>query len=318
MDTSCSDRLLRPGVNFTNRGELKFARAVHLSNELRGRIDEWAAAETLFARPRQIDGRTVEFRLVLRRDPPIEEWSLILGDALHNFRSMLDNVVWALATLDDAVPRVPTQVSFPITTDEGAWRKRIQTLESIPVDLLERLRLIQPWEGGVDCESSLLWLLHQFDIIDKHRGLIATSLHFKRLLVGGYDLGHESVEALDAASLSIETRQTPAPFEDESLLVTIRSNSQPLVADPNYRARVDAQFALAVDETRLLLLDSFIRDLALRAREWLDVIYGGTEFAKYQIVSRQADGSTVSYGHIDERGVPRLVQIPMVVASAVQ
>lgn len=58
------------GVDFTNRGELKYARAVHLANELRGRIDEWSAAETLLARIEQVDDHTFEFKAVVKRRQP--------------------------------------------------------------------------------------------------------------------------------------------------------------------------------------------------------------------------------------------------------
>ncbi len=89
------ERVLSAGVNFTNRPpELKYARAVHLANELRGRIDEWSASETLLARLHQIDDHTIQFRLEVRSRPPIDEWSLILGDALHNLRSVFDTAIW--------------------------------------------------------------------------------------------------------------------------------------------------------------------------------------------------------------------------------
>jgi hypothetical protein len=311
MESSREHRLLHPGVDFTNRGELKYARAAHLANELRGRIDEWAAAETLLARVQMVDVHTVEFRLILRREPPVEEWSLILGDVLHNLRSVFDNVVWALATLDGAAPKHPSQVTFPVTRDQPDWDKRTGTLESIPVDLLERIRALQPWASGVDREESLLWLLHRFDIIDKHQGLITASLHLKRLLTGGINFGHASVEAMDKSPLSYETRKTPVPFEDGALLLTVRSASQTLTVDPDYRARVDAQFAVAPDQQHIVLLDALIGDLLARTREWLDLVYGGETYAKQMIAGRQASGASISFGYVDEDGTPRLTQLPM-------
>lgn len=306
------ERLLRPGVDFTNRAELKYARAVHLANELRGRIDEWSAAETLFARVHQADPHTVEFRLMVRREPPIEEWSLILGDALHNLRTAFDNVVWALATIDGASPLQPKQVTFPITKNEQDWKGRIRSLESIPADLLDRLRALQPWADGVDLHESLLGLLHDFDIIDKHRGLIASSLHFKRLLISGIDLGLDSISGLAEGTLTYTTLKTPVPIKDDVVLTTIHSRTQTLRADPAYLARVDVQFALAPDTSRILLLDSFVGDLVARTREWLDRIYGGETYAKGLIASRQATSPSVSFGYLDEHGMPHITQLPMV------
>lgn len=312
MNSSRPERLLRAGVDFTNRGELKYARAVHLANELRGRIDEWSAAETLLARVHQPDAHTVEFRLVIRREPPIEEWSLILGDALHNLRTAFDNVVWALATLDGATPHQPKQVTFPITRDETHWRQRVRTLESIPVDLLDRLRSLQPWVDGVGLDESLLGLLHSLDITDKHRGLIASSLHLKRLLLAGIDLGLKTVDAVDEGMLTYSTRKTPVPIENDAVLTTIHSQTRELHPDPDYLAKVDVQFALAADANRILLLDSFMHDLVDRTREWLDRIYGGETYLKGLIASRQATSASVSFGYLDEQGTPHITQLPMV------
>lgn len=312
MDGGHTERLLRPGVDFTNRAELKYARAVHLANELRGRIDEWSAAETLLARAHQADPHTVEFRLVVRREPPIEEWSLILGDALHNLRAAFDNVVWALATIGGATPLQPKQVAFPLTRNEKDWTQRVRSLESIPADLLERLRSLQPWVDGVDVDESLLGLLHSFDIIDKHRGLIASSLHFKRLLISGIDLGLDVLSHPDEGSLSYTTLKTPVAIKDNVVLTTIHSETRTLHADPAYLARVDVQFALAPDTNRILLLDAFIGDLVARTREWLDRIYGGETYAKGLIASRQATSPSMAFGYLDEHGKPHITQLPMV------
>ncbi len=153
------ERVLSAGVNFTNRPEMKFARAVHLANELRGRIDEWSASETLLARLHQIDDHTIQFRLETLTPPPIDEWSLILGDTLHNLRSVFDTVIWALATLDGAEPKTPTQVTFPLTADQDEWRKRSRALESVPSVFLKRIRDLQPWAQDSERDDSLLWLL---------------------------------------------------------------------------------------------------------------------------------------------------------------
>ena len=317
MNSGGNKRLLRPGVNFTTRGELKYARAAHIANELRGRIDEWIAAETILARLHQSEERVIQFRLVLKSAPPIEEWSLILGDSLHNLRSAFDNVVWALATLDGATPRQPRQVAFPLTNDEQDWAQRAKTLESIPAELLARLRAIQPWASGTAREDSLLGVLHRLDIADKHQGLIASALHLKRLSVAGLDLGPKSQEEFDRAQIAYETRRTPVPFEEDAVLATIRSDSVSLWADPDYRARVDAQFAIRYDTDRALMLDSFLGDLLSRTREWLDLIYGGPTYANAMKASREATGPTVSFGYTDEQGVSHLVSLPMVEPASV-
>lgn len=306
-----AEPVLRPGVNFTNRGELKYARSVHLANELRGRIDEWSAAETLLARIHQVDEHTIEFRMVVRREPPIEEWSLILGDALHNLRSAFDNIIWALANLDGAKPKAPTQVTFPMTRDEAEWDRRVGTLESVPSVYLERVRNLQSWVDGVERDESMLWLLHRFDIIDKHQGLISSALRFKKLSTAGLQLNYEPAETAAQARPSYSLHKTPIRAEQDAILTTIHCATHAIRPDPEYVAKVAVQFALDWGDHRTLLLDSFLGDVLSRTRQWLDRIYGGELFAKSLILARESKGPSITMGYEDEDGELHLTQLPM-------
>lgn len=265
-----NEPLLRSGVNFTNRAELKYARAAHLANELRGRIDEWSAAETLLARVHQVDEHTVEFRMVVKQAPPIDEWSLILGDAVHNLRSAFDNLIWAIANLDGATPKSPGRVTFPTTVSQQEWEQRAKQLESVSLVFLERVRRLQPWADGLAGEESMLWLLHHFDIVDKHRGLIAGRPYFRQLSIAGLDLNFKPAETAGAAVVSHSLRQVPVAIQNEAVLTTIRSTTHTIEPDPSYLAKVEVQFFIDWDEVRVLPLDTFLPDLLNRTREWLD------------------------------------------------
>lgn len=305
------ERVLSAGVNFTNRPELKYARAVHLANELRGRIDEWSASETLLARLHQIDDHTVQFRLEVRSRPPIDEWSLILGDALHNLRSVFDTAIWALATLDGAEPKSPTQVMFPLTANEGEWRKRIKTLESVPSVFLERIRQLQPWADGAERDDSLLWLLHRFDIVDKHRGLISGALHFKQLTVPGLELNFRPADTAGDAQATYEIQKDPIQAQDGTVLTTIRCSTHTMHPEPGYLARVQVQFRLHWDEERGVFLDAFLGDLISRTRQWLDIIYGGRTYAQAQAMAREGTGPNIVSGYHDETGKLHLLRFQM-------
>jgi len=303
--------LIRAGVDFTSRGELKYARAVHLANELRGRIDEWSAAETLLARIEQVDDHTFEFKAVVKREPPIDEWSLVLGDALHNLRSALDNVTWGLANLDGMEPKVPTQVTFPLTKNEPDWEKRIQSLESIPAVYLDRIRKLQPWIDGGERDENMFWLLHMFDIADKHRGLISGALHFKQLSTAGLELNLEPEAPIADAQVSYTIQKQPIRIAPETVLTRVHSDTHKLNPDPDYLAKVWVQLVLDWGDNRILLLDSFLGDVLSRTREWLDRIYGGDIYAKSLILGRQSSGPGVSFGYEDEDGNVRMTQLPM-------
>lgn len=303
--------VLRSGVNFTNRAELKYARAAHLANELRGRIDEWSAAETLLARIHRVDEHTIEFRMVVKREPPIDEWSLILGDALHNLRSAFDTLIWALATIDGAQPKMPTQVTFPLTKSERDWNARVATLESVPAVFLERVKRLQPWVDGVERDKSMLWLLHRFDIVDKHRGLISGALHFKQLSTAGLELNFEPAETAKEARPAYAIQKDPIRAEPETVLTTMSCATHTIHPDPDYLAKVWVQFRLDWDAERGVFLDSFLNDIFSRTREWLDRIYGGELYAKSLILARQSTGAAVTMGYEDESGELRITHLPM-------
>lgn len=307
--------LLRSGVNFTNRAELKYARSVHLVNELRGRIDEWSAAETLFTRVNQVDPHTVELRLVIRREPPIDEWSLILGDALHNLRSVLDTLIWAVATLDGREPNTPSQVAFPLTDSETDWNNSVRTLESIPEEVLARIRLLQPWVQGVKRDDSMIWLLHRFDIVDKHRGLISGAIHFRQLSLGGFDLRLDPVAPISEVSHTITMREQPTRLEHDAVLATFHSDVNTLNPDPSYLGKVWVQFALATDDGRHVLIDSFLSDVIARTREWIDLICAGEVHAKALKEARDSSGTNAIYGFTNEEGEQVITQIPFAPAK---
>lgn len=302
--------LMRPGVNFTTRAELKYARATHLANELRGRIDEWSAAETLVARIVRVDEHTVEFRMVARSLPPIDEWSLILGDALHNLRSGFDNLVWALATANGSVPKVPGRVMFPITRTEAEWKARLRHLETVDPVFIERIRKLQPWAEQLAYDESLLGLLHHFDGVDKHRGLIAGQPHFRSLMLAGLDWNYPQGTQLPV-DLTYETRQTPVAIADDMLLMTVRCATTSLRPDPEFLAKVDTQFFIAWDELRVLPMEIFMGDLLAGTRSWLDRLYGGDRYAAILAESRKADRASAVTVSEKAGGGWEILSIPM-------
>jgi hypothetical protein len=150
----------------------KIARAQQHRHDLVGRIAVWSGT----SRPRPdasiaADRLSYEVRVRLQHAPPLEEWSLILGDALHNLRSALDVLVWALAepaSLSDAQQR---RVMWPVVVDPEKWADAAsRSLTSVPADVIERIRQCQPLNRPEpERERDGLLLLHGLDIKDKHR-----------------------------------------------------------------------------------------------------------------------------------------------------
>lgn len=107
--------------------------------------------------------------------PPVREWSLIAGDAIHNYRSSLDALAWELAHLDgrNPHPKFEKQVYFPICESRTLWKKQVEgPLSSIPPEILDRLETLQPFHYEPVNHGIFVWL-HKLDITDKHKASIA-------------------------------------------------------------------------------------------------------------------------------------------------
>jgi hypothetical protein len=90
--------------------------------------------------------------------------------AIHNLRSVLDHLAWALA------PKPTTKTDFPIwlkpRTTKG--RPRLAGISGVGDHHVQQIvEAVQPYHQPNPAES-YLWLLDQFDIIDKHKLLLTT------------------------------------------------------------------------------------------------------------------------------------------------
>jgi hypothetical protein len=121
-------------------------------------------------------------------DPP----SLLVGDALHNLRSALDLLAFALANAHTSpLPKEFVERSeFPIFGDEdgeghtgvGSLRFKERSKNGRPTprsglakiagwhpDAQTAVEGLQPYKRGNDFRTDSLWLLHELDRVSKHR-----------------------------------------------------------------------------------------------------------------------------------------------------
>jgi len=149
-----------------------------------------------------------------RREAPTPEWGVVIGDIVHNLRSALDHMVWALTVANGNAPPavIPKgkagkpwrDISFPIytdpyPTDHGGklipWSqsKEPQSLWGIDPSLRADFESLQPFMsrgnpgliqlGTEDPSYAPLAILHNLWNIDKHR-----HLHLTVFTVGYKDL----------------------------------------------------------------------------------------------------------------------------------
>lgn len=106
---------------------------------------------------------------------------LILGDCLHNARSALDHLVFQLAILNRASSAAAEKTAFPICLTSEKFRdattRKVAPFISGPA--LTEIEKLQPYATGNAGADDILWVLHQLDIIDKHRLLLVTVSKFR-------------------------------------------------------------------------------------------------------------------------------------------
>ncbi|MEY9842942.1 hypothetical protein [Streptacidiphilus sp. EB103A] len=85
-------------------------------------------------------------------EPCDPQWSLIIGDCVHNARSALDQLFYQLTVQSlgrDLTEGEEKQPQFPVAKDRASWRKIEKNYQKLGVaaDYLKRLEEIQPFNG---------------------------------------------------------------------------------------------------------------------------------------------------------------------------
>ena len=151
--------------------QVKLERAEHLIQEL-----DVAIRAFLGTHPYEVlienNPNTSERRYYVgRADAVPPEITCIVGDAVHNLRSVLDHIVYQLVAVNGGKPN--TQTCFPIFDNPDDYKtKSPGKIKGMSQAAAERIDAIKPYKGA----SLYLWWLHKLDIIDKHRMLFASGI----------------------------------------------------------------------------------------------------------------------------------------------
>lgn len=151
----------------------KIARAEFHFAEALNRMESWArdnpvSAQTVVSE----DRKRIDAVLAVATEPPLEDVSLAIGDAIHNLRSALDGMTWNLAHLNGAPDR-PRDIQFPVTNTGKQWRDAAKKLSSLPPETLARMLEMQP-KSMESPSFSFVGILHDLDIRDKHHDFLRT------------------------------------------------------------------------------------------------------------------------------------------------
>jgi hypothetical protein len=121
------------------------------------------------------------------------EWSVVIGDALHNMRSSLDALTYAISAkvLPNATNNQVNRLQFPICDNfglfAGEWCKRLPHLDNTIRAAFESL---QPYSGSPRPLGNPLERLRDLHNIDKHRHLV---LAFVNLHSGNVGINHPDI-----------------------------------------------------------------------------------------------------------------------------
>jgi hypothetical protein len=143
--------------------------------------------------------------------PP--RFSVLAGEIIHHFRSCFDHVVWHFS--DPAKVKEIRRIEFPVffekplnSDERRRFERKIEGITNPYIrDLIERF---QPYKAANPADDPL-WLIHDFDIIDKHRELILTvatsSIVLPRRLQGVLEAYQRKHPELDPAQVARKFKQ---------------------------------------------------------------------------------------------------------------
>lgn len=158
--------------------ELKLWRACAQIEELKATLGTWSSENPIVGRGELSEDR-MTFRLIAETGdftPNLECFGLAIGETVHNLRSALDNLAFALARLRADPPANPRKIAFPIFTDATRYRcsPAVASLDQLPIEAAALIERLQPYhrqkadiEGNP--ESDPLVLLQELSNDDKHR-----------------------------------------------------------------------------------------------------------------------------------------------------
>lgn len=186
----------------------KFARARRNVDEIAHEVQRFFSSTPYRLERSETDEGDLVYTVRVAAQPPME-WALIIGDAVHNARSALDHLAYALVARDGGTPGDHT--SFPIANGPGGYGDKLRSgMRGARQATRDAIRDLQPWRGGDD----ELWRLHRLDIVDKHRLLVAVGAVQRGIVLRGVFDGFG--ESIDIPPLELRVKALN-PEEDQGL-----------------------------------------------------------------------------------------------------
>lgn len=163
---------------------LKLDRANEHCDALRQALIPWKEPDAYHFFPDVYDDPResyVEYRYVIQVDKPLpKRWmSQVLGDAINNYRCVLDHLVWELSIIESGdPPPKPRRIAFP--SDPGGTVPYGLHAVSAPV-VAEVKRLFTDCTGQEPGAPSPFWMLCELSNVDKHSSIHVVHHHARNV-----------------------------------------------------------------------------------------------------------------------------------------
>jgi hypothetical protein len=179
------------------------------------------------------DPKTGEWRGVFKvaGTPPAFEWSLMVGDSIHNMRGALDALLFEIARQFaeqrgvSMTEKEERAIQFPICDSPKGFDSQRWRLTSLPGDATDIVEGLQPYQPSQKvAHIHPLTLIREISNFDKHRQLLVTAVFGLNLAFGPGAFrkvpGDSTVTELDLDSFPVPFRIGQGIFKDGDVVAT--------------------------------------------------------------------------------------------------
>jgi hypothetical protein len=153
--------------------EAKLQRAEQHIQAIQDEIQPWMAKASYTISP-QVNADSTRYSLIAHLvgdEPPLQRWTLMAGDSLHNLRCVLDHLVYAIAVHEAGTVPPPDEnkLMFPITDTAAKFQESAQRIRTLSAPVRKAIEDVQPYNRPHLDLPPLLAVLRDLENIDKHR-----------------------------------------------------------------------------------------------------------------------------------------------------
>jgi hypothetical protein len=217
---------------------LKLGRAHEHLDTLTSELSEWHRNDPyVVSSNSDANGSRYGFVIEIKIKPPLDRWSLIAGDCIHNLRSALDTALYALAVRENhgVDPANAGQLQFPICDTPDALAKQIsqRRMTGLSTKAQVWIERAQPYVRSYVHKPPLIRLLAEFDNLNKHRMMNLILQHL-------YDAKIES-RKISTADHSFKVHFVGTPIQSGAEVASV------IIDPPN--ANLDLKFTGSISVT---------------------------------------------------------------------